>query len=139
MLHERNGTSSPRSPRTSSRSQRVIIHILYILRILTITRPALQSSTPLPAALRDLYRNMSRTTDSIVPSSFLQILRQVCSFSFLLLIAYTPQKVNPQFAETDRSDNPMNALRGLGYAQQGRLWGPGICAFLTHLSHSSSL
>ena len=80
MLHERNGTSSPRSPRTSSRSQRVIIHILYILRILTITRPALQSSTPLPGALRDLYRNMSRTTDSIVPSSFLQVLRQVCSF-----------------------------------------------------------
>lgn len=85
MLHERNGTSSPRSPRTPSRSQRVITLILYGSRNLTINRPALQSSTPLPGALRDLYRNMSRTTDSIVPSTFLQVLRQVCLF-FLLLI-----------------------------------------------------
>ena len=59
---------------------------------------------------------MLRTTNNIVPSSFLQILRQVCSFLFLLLVTYIPQKINPQFAETDRSDNPMNALRGLGYA-----------------------
>jgi hypothetical protein len=50
--------------------------------ILTSNRPALQSTTPLPAALRDLYRNMSRTTDSIVPSTFLQVLREVCSFFF---------------------------------------------------------
>jgi hypothetical protein len=83
MLHERNGTSSPRPPRTSSRSQRVIIFILYGPRNLTIIRPALQSSTPLPGALRDLYRNMSRTTDSIVPSSFLQVLRQVRFFLLL--------------------------------------------------------
>ena len=80
MLHERNGASSPRPSRTSNRAQRVITHILYGPRILTVTRSALQSSTPLPGALRDLYRNMSRTTDSIVPSSFLQVLRQVCFF-----------------------------------------------------------
>lgn len=40
--------------------------------------PALQSDTPLPGALRDLYASMSRTTDNITPVAFLQILRQVC-------------------------------------------------------------
>ncbi|EDR09383.1 uncharacterized protein LACBIDRAFT_190082 [Laccaria bicolor S238N-H82] len=52
-----------------------------------LTAPALHSTTPLPASLRDLYHNMSRTTDSITPIGFLQVLRQV----------------NPQFAEVDRS------------------------------------
>lgn len=40
-------------------------------------RPSLQSSTPLPGALRDLYSTMSRTTDSITPMNFLSTLRQV--------------------------------------------------------------
>jgi ubiquitin C-terminal hydrolase len=52
--------------------------------------PSLQSTTPLPAALRDLYHRMSRTTDSITPMQFLQVLRQVCfifvSFEQLLMI-----------------------------------------------------
>ncbi|KAF5366810.1 hypothetical protein D9758_006579 [Tetrapyrgos nigripes] len=44
-------------------------------------------SSPLPLALRNLYTNMTRTTDAINPSAFLNVLRQV----------------NPQFAERDRS------------------------------------
>ncbi|KAF8999843.1 hypothetical protein BDQ17DRAFT_1391450 [Cyathus striatus] len=64
--------------------------------------PALRSDTPLPGALRDLYHNMSRTTDSITPLGFLQILRQV----------------NPQFGEMDRSGK--GAIPGMGpmYSQQ---------------------
>ncbi|KAG6857024.1 hypothetical protein H0H87_010697 [Tephrocybe sp. NHM501043] len=67
---------------------------------LALTAPSLQSTTPLPAALRDLYVNMSRTADSINPMSFLSTLRQV----------------NPQFAEMDRGSK----LPGMaaGYAQQ---------------------
>ncbi|KAJ8075219.1 deubiquitinating enzyme [Marasmius tenuissimus] len=58
----------------------------------------------LPASLRDLYANMARTTDSINPSSFLNVLRQV----------------NPQFAERDRSakGGGMMAMMGGGYSQQ---------------------
>ncbi|KAF8968863.1 hypothetical protein BDZ97DRAFT_1798491 [Flammula alnicola] len=66
--------------------------------------PSLQSTTPLPGALRDLYNNMSHTTDSITPLQFLQVLRQV----------------NPQFAEMDRSEKRANDLMmgRQGYAQQ---------------------
>ncbi|KAJ3504728.1 hypothetical protein NLJ89_g7782 [Agrocybe chaxingu] len=53
-----------------------------------LTAPSLQSTTPLPESLRDLYRNMARTTDDITPVKFLQVLRQV----------------NPQFAEMDRTE-----------------------------------
>ncbi|KAF9054153.1 hypothetical protein BJ165DRAFT_1338096 [Panaeolus papilionaceus] len=69
-----------------------------------LTTPALQSTTPLPASLRDLYTNMTKTTDSISPVSFLQVLRQV----------------NPQFAEMDRSEkNAMAAALGrVMYSQQ---------------------
>ncbi|KAF9235909.1 hypothetical protein BU15DRAFT_77515 [Melanogaster broomeanus] len=62
---------------------------------------ALSTSSPidvLPRGLRDLYTNMSRTTESVVPTSFLNILRQVV----------------PQFGEVDRSKAGMLA----GYAQQ---------------------
>ncbi|KAL4065479.1 hypothetical protein V8B97DRAFT_2010451 [Scleroderma yunnanense] len=62
---------------------------------------ALGTSSPLdvlPKALRDLYVNMSRTTESVVPLPFLTVLRQVV----------------PQFAELDRSKSGMMA----GYAQQ---------------------
>ena len=53
----------------------------------------------LPRALRDLYVNMSRTTESVIPSAFLAVLRHVV----------------PQFNELDRSkSSPM-----MGYAQQG--------------------
>ncbi|XP_006455692.1 hypothetical protein AGABI2DRAFT_195095 [Agaricus bisporus var. bisporus H97] len=65
-----------------------------------LTAPALQSATPLPGALRDLYANMGKTTDNVTPMSFLTVLRQV----------------NPQFGEMDRRET-----RGLmlgGYAQQ---------------------
>ncbi|CAA7262071.1 unnamed protein product [Cyclocybe aegerita] len=53
-----------------------------------LTAPSLQSTTPLPESLRDLYRNMTLTTDGITPIKFLQVLRQV----------------NPQFAEMDRTE-----------------------------------
>ncbi|EFI26871.1 ubiquitin carboxyl-terminal hydrolase 6 [Coprinopsis cinerea okayama7 len=68
-----------------------------------LSAPALQSTTPLPGSLRDLYHNMSRTTDSMVPAGFLQTLRQV----------------NPQFAEMDRSEK-RSGMPGMpmGYAQQ---------------------
>ncbi|KAF9468278.1 hypothetical protein BDZ94DRAFT_1183855 [Collybia nuda] len=62
--------------------------------------PSLQSPTPLPGALRDLYINMSRTTDSITPMAFLSVLRQV----------------NPQFAEMDRGSKAHGMMAG--YAQQ---------------------
>ncbi|KIM41807.1 hypothetical protein M413DRAFT_445024 [Hebeloma cylindrosporum] len=71
---------------------------------IALETPSLQSTTPLPAALRDLYHNMSRTTDSITPMQFLQVLRQV----------------NPQFAEMDRSEKRAGDLM-MGrqvYAQQ---------------------
>ena len=78
---------------------------------LNFSRPTLQSSTPLPAALRDLYKSMSRTTDSILPHEFLEVLREV----------------NPQFRERQRSENPLIMLRGGGgYAQQGRLSFPPL-------------
>ncbi|KAJ3574855.1 hypothetical protein NP233_g1485 [Leucocoprinus birnbaumii] len=66
-----------------------------------LTAPALQSTTPLPGALRDLYQNMGKTTDNITPMQFLSTLRQV----------------NPQFAEMDRREK--SALMMGGYAQQG--------------------
>ncbi|KAH7882689.1 hypothetical protein F5I97DRAFT_301459 [Phlebopus sp. FC_14] len=62
---------------------------------------AIPESSPLdvlPRALRDLYSNMSRTTESVVPTSFLTVLRQVV----------------PQFNEIDRAKMGMLA----GYAQQ---------------------
>ncbi|KXN85247.1 Ubiquitin carboxyl-terminal hydrolase 6 [Leucoagaricus sp. SymC.cos] len=67
---------------------------------LALTAPALQSATPLPGALRDLYQNMGKTTDNITPMGFLSILRQV----------------NPQFAEMDRREK--SSLMMGGYAQQ---------------------
>ncbi|KAF8064043.1 hypothetical protein FPV67DRAFT_199304 [Lyophyllum atratum] len=67
---------------------------------IALSTPSLQSATPLPAALRDLYSTMSRTTDSITPMTFLSTLRQV----------------NPQFAEMDRSSKASGL--GRGYAQQ---------------------
>ncbi|KAG6888563.1 hypothetical protein C0992_008192, partial [Termitomyces sp. T32_za158] len=63
-----------------------------------LTAPSLQSATPLPAALRDLYANMARTSDTVTPMGFLSTLRQV----------------NPQFAEMDRSGKQMGGT----YAQQ---------------------
>ncbi|KAG6867724.1 hypothetical protein C0993_011945 [Termitomyces sp. T159_Od127] len=63
-----------------------------------LTAPSLQSATPLPAALRDLYANMARTSDTVTPMGFLSTLRQV----------------NPQFAEMDRSGKQLGGT----YAQQ---------------------
>ncbi|TFK72374.1 cysteine proteinase [Pluteus cervinus] len=68
---------------------------------IALSIPALQSDTPLPAALRDLYHTMSRTADSITPKAFLDVLRQV----------------NPQFAERDRGAKGLPGAL-LGYAQQ---------------------
>lgn len=65
--------------------------------------PPLRSSPldVLPRALRDLYSNMSSTTESFVPATFLTVLRHVV----------------PQFNELDRSKSgPL-----MGYAQQGNI------------------
>lgn len=61
---------------------------------------AANTSSPLPRALAALYTSMARTTDAVVPMSFLQMLRVVV----------------PQFGEIDRS----HRIGGMmGYAQQG--------------------
>ncbi|KAJ7080025.1 hypothetical protein B0H15DRAFT_933361 [Mycena belliarum] len=57
----------------------------------------------LPSALGKLYSNMQRTSDTVAPVMFLNLLREV----------------NPQFAERDRAhSHGMNAIMGGGYAQQ---------------------
>ncbi|KAJ3898798.1 hypothetical protein F5879DRAFT_811971 [Lentinula edodes] len=63
------------------------------------TNPDLGGTLPRP--LRDLYANLSRTSDAVNPASFLNILRQV----------------NPQFAERDRNRKGSMGIGG-GYAQQ---------------------
>lgn len=61
---------------------------------------AANTSSPLPKALATLYDSMGRTTDAVVPGSFLQVLRIVV----------------PQFGEIDRN----HRIGGMaGYAQQG--------------------
>ncbi|KAF8637118.1 hypothetical protein AX17_003022 [Amanita inopinata Kibby_2008] len=68
---------------------------------LALSAPGLPIGSPLPNALCDLYKNMSRTTENVNPTHFIQTLRQV----------------NPQFAERDR--NGKGSLSSLGgYAQQ---------------------
>ncbi|KAJ7699363.1 hypothetical protein B0H17DRAFT_1049578 [Mycena rosella] len=57
----------------------------------------------LPSALGSLYSRMLRTSDTVAPVAFLNLLREV----------------NPQFAERDRAhSHGMSALMGGGYAQQ---------------------
>ncbi|KAJ7456957.1 hypothetical protein FB451DRAFT_1275366 [Mycena latifolia] len=64
--------------------------------------PARPVLAALPAALGSLYSNMLRTSDTVAPVAFLNLLREV----------------NPQFAERDRGhSHGMNAMMG-GYAQQ---------------------
>ncbi|KIL65371.1 hypothetical protein M378DRAFT_186464 [Amanita muscaria Koide BX008] len=68
---------------------------------LALNSSGLPPGLPLPNALRNLYKNMSSTTDTVNPDTFLQVLRQV----------------NPQFAQIDRSGK--GSIAGLGrYAQQ---------------------
>jgi ubiquitin carboxyl-terminal hydrolase 14 len=64
---------------------------------LALSVPGLPRDEPLPQALRDLYKNMSSTTEIVDPGSFLNVLRQV----------------NPQFAERDRNVKSFSL-----YAQQ---------------------
>lgn len=67
---------------------------------LALNSSGLPPGLPLPNALRNLYKNMSSTTDTVNPDTFLQVLRQI----------------NPQFAQIDRSGK---SIAGLGrYAQQ---------------------
>ncbi|KAG7087727.1 hypothetical protein E1B28_013673 [Marasmius oreades] len=64
---------------------------------------AVPSLSGLPASLRGLYDSLTRTTDAVNPTGFLNVLRQV----------------NPQFAERDRSEKTgMMAMMGGRYAQQ---------------------
>ncbi|CDO68739.1 hypothetical protein BN946_scf184989.g5 [Trametes cinnabarina] len=76
---------------------------LQAMRAIPELQVALQNSTPpgLPMALRNLYTNMAKTTESVTPSAFLAALRQAF----------------PQFAEQTRSSG-IKALLGGGYAQQ---------------------
>ncbi|KAI0772406.1 cysteine proteinase [Trametes elegans] len=76
---------------------------LQAMRAIPELQVALQNSTPsgLPMALRNLYTNMSRTTESVTPASFLAALRSAF----------------PQFAEQTRGSG-MKGLLGGGYAQQ---------------------
>jgi hypothetical protein len=61
---------------------------------------ALFTRDVLPRALRDLYNDISRTTEGYISSTFLNVLRQIL----------------PQFGEVDRSGK--NVILG-GFAQQG--------------------
>ena len=54
-------------------------------------------------ALRNLYTNMAKTTDSVTPAAFLAALRSAF----------------PQFAEQSRATG-LKGLMGGGYAQQGK-------------------
>ncbi|EPS98924.1 hypothetical protein FOMPIDRAFT_1024471 [Fomitopsis schrenkii] len=75
---------------------------LQALRAIPELQTALQTSPPagLPSALGSLYQQMSRTTDSVVPSTFLTALRQAF----------------PQFAEQSRSSKGTGGFAM--YAQQ---------------------
>ncbi|PFH46501.1 hypothetical protein AMATHDRAFT_7737 [Amanita thiersii Skay4041] len=64
---------------------------------IALNAPSLPVGSPLPNSLRDLYKNMSRTTESVNPTKFLEVLRQI----------------NPQFAERDRGGKGTG-----GYSQQ---------------------
>ncbi|KAH7913651.1 hypothetical protein BJ138DRAFT_1058705 [Hygrophoropsis aurantiaca] len=71
------------------------------MRAIPELQTALTTSAPLsilPKSLRDLYSNMSRTSEGVIPTQFLSALRQIV----------------PQFGEMDRSKGGMMA----GYAQQ---------------------
>lgn len=75
--------------------------LTYIARVLISISFASSAPQGLPSALRNLYQNMSRTTDAVVPATFLAALRQAF----------------PQFAEVSRS----GGIKGMPamYAQQG--------------------
>lgn len=81
---------------------------LQALRAIPELQTALQTNAPqgLPSALGNLYTQMSRTTDSVVPSTFLTALRQAF----------------PQFAEQSRSGKGTGGFAM--YAQQGE---PDVC------------
>ncbi|KAI0369345.1 cysteine proteinase [Pilatotrama ljubarskyi] len=76
---------------------------LQAMRAIPELQVALQNSTPsgLPMALRNLYTNMAKTTDSVTPTAFLASLRHAF----------------PQFAEQTRATG-LKGLLGGGYAQQ---------------------
>ncbi|OSD06674.1 cysteine proteinase [Trametes coccinea BRFM310] len=77
---------------------------LQAMRAIPELQLALQSSTTpgLPMALRNLYTNMAKTTESVTPSAFLAALRQAF----------------PQFAERTNPSGGLKAIIGGGYAQQ---------------------
>ncbi|KAI9058743.1 cysteine proteinase [Trametes sanguinea] len=77
---------------------------LQAMRAIPELQIALQSSTTpgLPMALRNLYSNMAKTTESVTPSAFLAALRQAF----------------PQFAQQMSPSAGIKALIGGGYAQQ---------------------
>ncbi|KAH9886741.1 hypothetical protein C8Q73DRAFT_715186 [Cubamyces lactineus] len=77
---------------------------LQAMRAIPELQVALQNSTPsgLPMALRNLYTNMAKTTESVTPSAFVAALRHAF----------------PQFAEQMRPGAGIKALLGGGYAQQ---------------------
>ncbi|KAI0830316.1 cysteine proteinase [Trametes gibbosa] len=76
---------------------------LQAMRAIPELQIALQnsSSAGLPIALRNLYTNMAKTTESVMPALFLGALRHAF----------------PQFAELSRGTNSQG-VKGAGYAQQ---------------------
>ncbi|KZT00260.1 cysteine proteinase [Laetiporus sulphureus 93-53] len=76
---------------------------LQAMRAIPELQTALQNNAPsgLPSALKNLYSQMSRTTDSVVPSTFLAVLRQTF----------------PQFAEQARNSKGLGGMFAM-YAQQ---------------------
>lgn len=97
MLHELHRASHP----GDTRAPNCLGHASLALPCSLLRLTSFRSShlDVFPRALRDLYLNMSRTTESVIPSAFLAVLRHVV----------------PQFNELDRSKSgPM-----MGYAQQG--------------------
>jgi ubiquitin carboxyl-terminal hydrolase 14 len=73
---------------------------LQSMRAIPELQTALEASRPsgLPGSLRELYDEMSKTTDEVTPMTFLSVLRQT----------------SPQFAEIARGQGGAR-----GYAQQG--------------------
>ena len=98
MLYEFDRPSDARDSRAPSGLE----HASLLHSLSPFNRRLLPRSLPLdvlPRALRDMYSNMSRTTESVIPNAFLTVLRHAV----------------PQFNELDRSKG--GAL--MGYAQQG--------------------
>ncbi len=111
MLHERHSPSDACDPRTANRTPSVRLPcFLLSTKLLIGLCYRAPNLTGLPVNLKNLYTQMTRTTEGVTPNAFLQALRQAF----------------PQFAEMSRA----GAMKGLraAYAQQG-LFLPPVCLY----------